>query len=377
MLKRTLSILLAAALLLLCFGCGAKTPEDPADKPVELADNSKIALIVGTADQEPELAAAADALAAQYGDSLIILNYPEKFATDSEALTAVADKAMQDKDVKAVIFAGGVNGTAKAAARVRELRPDACIAVCNPMEGIDSVRLTANLIFSIDIDAYANALVSNAKEMGAKNLVFYTTDRELQLSVPGELRKAVEKSCKAQKLTCKAAAGIDRFEKGKTADLATEFVIADAERKFLKLGKQTALFGTDSFVQGAIAQGAANQKLYMPSVFLPSPILLATELGIDIAGHETDSAFALKALQDAAAENGTHGRVSTWSFSEPVVSLLAAMEYAAAVTRGDAGLRVDEEQVAGYVQAHTDADFVFSESEYNNVYLFNGKLVTL
>ena len=377
MLKRIMSFLMAAVLLLLCFGCGAKTPDDPSDKPVELADGSKIALIVGSAAQELELAAAAEALAAQYGDALVVLNYPEKFATEDEALTSVADKAMQDKDVKAVIFAGGVNGTAKAAARVRELRSDTCIAVCNPLEGVDSVRLTANLIFSIDLDAYADALVKNAKAMGAKNLIFYTTDRELQLSVPSTLRGSVMKKCKAEKLTCKAAAGIDRYEKGKTADLATEYILADAERKLLKYGENTALFGTDPFVQGALAQGAANQKIYMPSVFLPSPILLATELGIDIAGHETDSAFALKALQDAAAENGTKGRVSTWSFSEPVVSLLAAMEYAAAVTRGDAGLRVDADQVAGYVQAHTDAAFTFSESGYDNVYLFNGELVTL
>ena len=124
---------------------------------------------------------------------------------------------------------------------------------------------------------------------------------------------------------------------------------------------------------------AANSPICvtMPSVFLPSPLTLAAELGLDIAGHETDSAFALQALQDAAAENGTKDRVATWRFSEPVVSLLAAMDYAAAVTQGDAGLMVDSEQVNGYVKAHTDANFAFSESEWNNVYLFTSTSVTL
>ena len=377
MFKRIIALLLAAALLLLCFGCGEKQPNDPNAPDTDIADDSKIALIVGNADQSPELAAAADKLSALYGDALVVLGFPANYADDETALTDVADKAAQDEKVKVVIFADGVNGTAKAAARVRELRQEMCIVVCNPLEGVDRVRLTANLVFSLDFAAFADAMVQNAKAAGAETFVFYTTDRALQFPVISDLRTAVESGCRKNKLTCKAASQIDVYEKDRTIDMAKQYIADDVERKLEKYGEKTAMFSTEPLMQGALAGAAAVQKLYVASTFWPSPIALAAGLGLDLTDHETDSAFALQTLQDAAAENGTKGRVSTWSFSEPVVALLSAMDYAVAVTRGDAGLKVDPQAVDGYVRAHTDADFTFTESGFNNVYLFNSALVTL
>ena len=379
MVKRILASLLAVTLALLCFGCGAKHTGDPksGETAAEVADGSKIALIVGTAAQEPELAAAAQSLAALYGDALVQLHYPSDYAQDETALTAVADQAVKDEAVKAVIFAGGVNGTAAAAARVRALREDMCIIVCNPIEGVDRVRLTANLVFSLDFAAFADALVRNAKAMGAENLVFFTTDRELKLAVPAELRTAAESACKAQKLTFKAVTSVDIYEKGKTADLAKQYIAEDVERRAEQLGKKTAFFATQPIVQGALAKAAAAQQVLMPAAYLPSPIALASELGADLTGHETDSAFALKALQDAAADNGTKGRVAVWGFSEPAAALLAAMDYAAAFTSGDAGLMADGEQITGFVRAHTDVPFTFADSGFSNVFLFRSDALTL
>ena len=377
MFRKCLAALLAVSLVLLCFGCGGKGTNDPGETQTGIADGDKIALIVGDAEQEPELAAAADALVAQYGDALTVLHYPTNFATDDTALTDTADKAVQEESVKAVIFANGVNGTAKAAAHVRQIRPETAIIVCNPLEGIDSVRLTANLIFSLDFAAFADALVQNVKTMGAKTLVFYTTDRDLKLPVIRDLRAAVESGCKTQKLTCKVVSSVDVYAKDRSAEKAKQYIAEDVPRRSETLGAKTALFCTEPLVQGALAKAAAGQKLYMPAVFLPSPIALTGSLDVQTDGHATDSAFALQALQDAAAKNGTHGRVSTWRFSEPVVSLLAAMDYACAVTRGDAGLMVDAGAVDGYARAHTDAEFSFADSVYNNVYLFRSALVTL
>ena len=377
MTKRILAALLAVTLAFVCFGCGAKETKDNQPVANAIKGDGKIALVVGTAEQEPELAAAAQTLATLYGDALVTINYPEHFAVDDTALASAADKAVQDENVKVVIFAGGVNGTAKAAARVRELREDMAIIVCNPLEGIDSVRLTANLVFSLDFAAFADALVQNAKTMGAENFVFYTTDRSLQLPVIRELRTAVESGCKAQKLTCKAASCVDIYEEGKTVDMAKEYIAEDAERKREKFGEKTALFCTEPTVQGTLAGAAALFKMVVPATFLPSPILPAEFFEIDLTGHETDGAYAFDALQKSAEDNGIHGRVATWSFSEPIVALLAAVDYACAFLSGDAGLMVDADAVDGYVRAHTDAAFTFADSGYSHVFLFDSTAVTV
>lgn len=358
MLKRICAAALALLLTCLCVGCGAKTETasttaaDASEASVQtVGSDDRIAILVGDETQEPELYAAVKQLAGVYGDTIMMLRYSDAYYTSSNGLTDSALAAARDSRVKALIFAGGVNGTVNAAMQAREARKDLCIIACNPLEGTQALSPYADVILSVDFTALAKDLVAQAKAMGAENFVFYTTDRELKLAAIRDMRKTIEQSCKAEEMTCKAASSIDLAAAGNTLETAKRFLLEDAERRADKLGKKTALFCTEPRVQGGVAAAAAQYGLVVPGTFLPSPYALAMELDADLAGHTADSAYALEQLRGNA---DVAGRVATWSFSAPIGLLQAAMDYALAVLAGDADQTPDAAAVERMVKAHTD-----------------------
>ena len=382
MFKKCFAGMLAVMLLLLCFACGqtaeggttAATKAEATEvetNPIE--GDGKIAVIVGNAEQEPELYPTAKQLSDAYGDTLMILGYSPSYYAVATGLTDSAVAAARDPSVKALVFAGGVNGTANAAEAARRERDDLYIIVCNPLEGTDAFKETADLVLSVDFAALANKMVQDAKSFGAENFLFYTTDRSLKLSAIRALRTAVNDACKSAGLTSKALSCVDIYAAGKTLDMAKRYLAEDALRKAESIGKKTALFCTEPFVQGALAEAAAAQGMFMPASFLPSPIALADGLGLTLTGHEADSAYALAQLQAAAKDNGTAGHVMTWSFSTPIVFLQAAVDQACAVLDGGAEATADSVQTL--VQSHTDASLTVTAD--GNVFLVDSTPVTL
>ena len=375
MLKRILAAVLAVCLVLLSFGCGKKADGD-SGQPSRLSatrDGSRLAVVIGGEEQDPETYAAATELAQTFDETLMIVKYADDFYADYTAVQNIAETVAGDDNVSAIIFANGVKGTGKAVQAVREKRSDLCIVVCNPHEG--SVEMKgADLVLSVDFAALGRQMVEKAKEMGAENFVFYTTNRHLKYSSVVAMRSAAEDACKAQKMTFKAASCVDIFDDGRDPETAKRYIAEDAARQKNKLGQKTALFCTVPQVQGAVAAEAVRNGMVMSESFLPSPLLLAQDLGVDLKDHANDSAWALRQLK--SGKSGAAGHVATWGFSVTNALLQTALAYASAVVSG--GTKTyDVDAVQSILKEYTDGAAVTVTTDANGAYLVMSDSVTL
>lgn len=347
MYRRVLAALIAVLMILLTFGCGKGTGDTGASKPAEdTAENGKIAIVLGAYEQSPEVFAAVDAIAKAHPESVTTVKYAENFYDDDTAVTKAVLPVAENENVKAVIFADGVKGTGAAVKAVREKRKDVCIAVCNPHEG--SVEMKgANLVLSVDFPALGAAMVKQAKEMGAENFVFYTTNRHLKFASVVALRQAAEKACKTEKLTFKATSCMDLYEEGRTPETAKKHITEDVPRMDAKLGKKTALFCTEPQLQQTLADETVRHGMVMPATFLPAPVKAQTE---------------------------GDGRIAAWSFSSYTAFLQAAHAYCSGVLNGS-GNATTVERVQKLLSGFTDGTEVTVTTDANGAYLVQSALV--
>ncbi len=371
MFRRILAALLAVLLILLTFGCGKGTEEpEPTAKDAPKIDG-KIAIVIGDRSQSPEIYAAASEILSANPDSVLLLKYDEDFYSNPNAVSNVATAVAQNNAVKAILFADGVKGTGAAVKAVRAAREDVCIIVCNPHEGSVGMH-DADLILSVDFPALGEAMVEKARDLGAENFVFYTTERYLKYVSVVALQRALKLACEDKEMTFKPSNSIDLYEDGKTLDDAKQYITEDVQRKAEKFGEKTALVCTEPMVQGALAAQAIKSGLYMPGTFLPSPYALAADLGVDLVGHETDAGYALEQLK----ATGAAGHVATWSFSAYTTFLQAAFDYAVSAANGtDKKLTVED--VQKLIEKHTAGASVTVSTDANFAYLVQSELVTL
>lgn len=367
MFKRFLAGLLAFALVLLCFGCDRGGKVEKAVFP----EGTKAVIFVEDQQYDPETYAAAAEFARIYGENVKVLGIGADYRTNTDVISESAVSAAKDPEVKAMIFATGVEGVCRAARMVREQREDMLIVCCSPREGNELLSHYADMTLNVDFAALADSMVQKSKELGAKSFVFYTTNSMLRYAYIKDLRTAVETACKQEKLTFKSALCVDLSEEGRDSDMANQFIREDLARKEEKFGKETAVFCTDPTVQGVLAQEAAARGMAMVSTFMPSPLVLASGLNISLADHETDSAYAMEQLKAAEVQ----GHAATWSVSAPIVMLKTAFAYVTSVLADNADTWVEAEDLAALT-----ADFaggITFKGVYDGIFLLQSDLVTL
>ncbi len=338
--KRVLSLLLVAALMICMFGCGGKE-ENKENVPTEKIEG-KVALIIGSQESDEETFSKAVEFSKQYGNDVMIIGYDPYSYGQNDTVEKVSASIADDTEVKAMIFSNGVDGTEEAVKKVREKRSDMFIMVCNPVEGVDSLSQYADVVVSIDFTEFGKALVDTSKKMGAENFVFYSFDRHLKYPAIRQLRTAVETACAEKEMTFKLATSVDAYERSRDIDTAKLYIREDATRKEKKFGTDTVLFTTDNLVQNVVAEETIKHSFMMVSSFLPSPVAIAEAFGISLLEKPTDSAYVMENLRTAVGEKGMSGRIATWGCSVPVLMLEACFNYALDVIENKAeGATVD------------------------------------
>lgn len=327
MLRRITSLITAAIMLLLCFGCSDKT-DDGSVTEKAIAPEKKIALIIGSEKQDGDAFAMAKALKLQYGDNLLVHSYSDNYLNDSLSLTTIATELANDTTVKAIVFGNGVESTAHAAQRVRELRSDMCIIICNPVEEISDLAQNSNLILRLDYKSIADSMVRNAAEMGAETFVFYTFQRHADYSYVKEMREIAGKVCGELKIEYEETFSVDPYVKGSSEEIAKTFVGEDFYRKTKEFGENIAVYSTDPFIQEELIRLAAQKKYIVAGTATLSPFSFANALKVDVKGHETDSKYVLAAVTNKLSKTESKGRMASWNFSAPMMTLRAGFDYA-------------------------------------------------
>lgn len=329
MFKKITAMFLAASTLLLCFGCAGKTGGDT-DETTEkvISPESKIALIIGSEKVCPEAFTLAKALKERYGENLLVHSFADNYVNDVLAVTTIATEIAADETVKAMVFADAVEGTSHAVQRVRELRSDMCIIVCNAVEDIGKIAQNVNLVIRLDYNSIADKMVRNAADMGAKTFVFYTFQRHADYDYVASMRDAAAKAAADTGLKYVETFSVDAYAEGGSEESAKTFIGEDFYRKTQKYKKNIAFYSTDRLIEETLINKAAEQNYMIAGTATLSPVSFANAFKVDVKGHETDHKYMIAAITSAVAKTDDKGKMASWEFSTPMVTLEAGFEYA-------------------------------------------------
>ncbi|MCR5484640.1 MAG: DUF3798 domain-containing protein [Clostridiales bacterium] len=321
MLKKTSAFLLALIMIFLCFGC---TP-----KQIKLSSNNKIVIITGPEEYEPTLYKKAAELSEKYGKNLIVDYYAGNYTKNEDAVYLTAAKYAEDKNVKAIVFADGVEGLSSAVKNIKTKRSDICVVVCNDLENADETAEYADFKISLNPDKIGEQAVNAAEKAGAKTFVFYVSNRFITNYVYVKtLRKVIKGKCKMADINYVESTCIDVFDDQRTIEIANQFIREDLARKSRKYKKDIAVFCCDPLVEATLITEADALNMIVPMTMTCSPLSFAEAFGVDMKDNETNDIYALTEIEKALSKREEKVKMSSFKFSAPEAILEAGFELA-------------------------------------------------
>ncbi len=217
----------------------------------------KVAILVAPEAQYPEDYKAAQELAAEYPEKIIVKEY-----SDSRILRAGDPEIMQyskelasDPEIGAIIYARATQFTTNAIREAESVNPEIVTICVEPEESIETISSLANLVFCADWAKVAKDTVAEAKERGAEHFVVFSINRHITNNpMYTSLNTAFKNECEAQGLNYVYDNSVDPiYSSGiKGAQLYIRESIARLYNNDKISGTNVALFSTDSSVQSTL-----------------------------------------------------------------------------------------------------------------------------
>lgn len=349
--KKLLSIVLAATLMLTLVACGGgetKTPASEApttpsastETPVAPADsdgNFKVAIVTNTVSQNEEEYRSAQALVTKYGpDKIVHVTWPDNFMAEQEQMVSIVAKLASDPDLTGLVINQAVPGTNAAIDKLLETRDDVFIVYCTPQENPPDVSSRANLIIQPDELKMGYAMPEQAKKLGAKVFVHYSFPRHMSQVLLSGRREILKAECAKLGLEF-----VDATAPDPTSDVgvagAQLFILEDVPKMVAQYGKDTAFFSTNCAMQIPLIKAVVDAGGIYPQPCCPSPFHgFPAALGIEQGDLSSDS---LKYVVDETTrilkEKGVLGRFSTWPVPFAMMGTDAGAEYAILWAKGE------------------------------------------
>ncbi len=356
--KKFITLLLVAVLVLSLAGCGTKTTSGKTDY--------KIGIVTGTVSQGEEEFRAGERMVAKYGDMIKHITYPDKFSQEQETTIAQVASLAADESVKAIVFVQAVPGAAAAIDKVKETRPDMLFILGVPHEDPELIAARADIALELDQLQRGESVIHMAKEMGAKTFIHYSFPRHMSYELLAARRDIFKETC--------AELGIEFVEvdaPDPTSDAgvngAQQFILEDVPRQVDKYGKDTAFFSTncamqEPLIKQALEYGAIYPEQCCPSPYHAYPGALGIEIPQDKAG---DLDYLSEQIAAKIAEKGGTGRFGTWNRPANVAIIEAGVEYAKAYCEGKIE-KFDKDSIVKYMKEVTgdeNDEVKFSELE--------------
>ena len=320
--RRFLTLVAAAALTAALGGCARKTQTTAAPGP---AQPFKIGIMTGTASQAEADFRAGEQVERRYPGRVIHVTYPDNFTSELETVIAQLAGLAADPKVRVIVVGQAIPGSATAARRIRETRPDVLIGFVDPHEDADTVDAACDIAIRPDEAGRAADVVAMAQEMGARNLVHYSFPRHMSQEPVAEWRDIMVRECEKRGMSFHFATAPDPAGEGGLAS-ARQFVLEDVPRQIEKLGPATAFLGTSDTLEeaviGAILEARAG---YFVAQDVTAPARgLSEALGIRIPPNEADDAARTGAeCRRLIAERGMSGHFGAWTHSADMVAIRA------------------------------------------------------
>lgn len=374
--RRIIAAMLAFVLVFAFASCKKEPVEEKPSDTIQAEEivvpEKKVAILVAPEAQYPEDYKAAQELAAEYPDTIVVKEYKDSRILEGgdPGIITLSKELAGNAEIGAIIYARATQYTRNAIYKAKEINPQIVTVCIEPEDEIDELADLANLIFCIDWAKAAEDIVAQAKAQGAKYFVAYSFSRHISKNslIRGEI-DAFKTACEAQGITYMYENSEDT---NKTAGIAgaQKYIKESVARLYLNKkieGKDVALFSTDSSVQKTLIEEANSRGLIYVCPSFPTAYNGLGEV-YEIAKPEKIAdvaAYIENAKAAVAADTSGTARLSVYKTPIAAYLLKAAVHSTFDILGGKITADNMAEKVSNRAILAAD-DFDFSISPYGN-----------
>lgn len=333
--KKRISMLLAAAMMLALVSCGGN-PSTPSNSGAQsnpgnqsntsanqsnaggdAAEDWHIGIITGTVSQSEDDLRGAEAIQAKYGKDKVILNtYPDNFTEELETTIQCIVNMSDDPLMKAVIVNQSVPGTAEAFKQIKERRPDILCIAGEAHEDLPVVGASADLVCNNDFVSRGYLIIKTAHDLGCDTFVHISFPRHMSYETMSRRVAVMTEACKEFGMTF-----VQETAPDPTTDVgitgAQAYVLEKAPEWIKKYGQNSAYFCTNDAHTAPLLQRLLELGGYFIEADLPSPLMgYPNALGdLDLTAEAGDFDAILAKVEKAVCDAGGAGRFGTWAYS--------------------------------------------------------------
>lgn len=371
--KKRISMLLAAAMMLTLVSCGnkANTPSSGSQNNAgsqgntsasqsnaggDAADDWHIGIITGTVSQSEDDLRGAEAIQAKYGkDKVKLATYPDNFTEETETTIQSIVNMSDDPLMKAVIVNQSVPGTAEAFRQIKERRPDILCIAGEAHEDLPVVGATADLVCNNDFVSRGYLIIKTAHDLGCDTFVHISFPRHMSYETMSRRVAVMTEACKEFGMTFVQETAPDpTTDVGVTG--AQAYVLEKAPEWIQKYGQNSAYFCTNDAHTAPLLQRLLELGGYFIEADLPSPLMgYPNALGdLDLTAEAGDFEKILAKVEQAVVDAGGAGRFGTWAYSYGYCLSAGLAQHAINVIESDGAIDIaDMDAVAAALQEYS------------------------
>ena len=339
--KRVISTLLAAVMLLALTACGGNSTEStPSDGSSDsTSDTFKIGIVTGTVSQSEDDRRGAEAFQAMYGEDRVVLaTYPDNFTDEVETTIQKIAGLADDPDIKAIVVNQAVPGTTEAFRQIKERRPDILCIAGESHEDLPEISSAADLVCNNDFVARGYLIIRTAHELGCTDFVHISFPRHMANETMSRRAAVMQKACEEFGIA---------FHQETAPDPTSDVGIAGAQAYILEkvpewvqtYGEKAAYFCTNDAHTEPLLKQLFQYGGYFIEADLPSPLMgYPGALGLDLTEEAGDFEAILAKVEDAVVEAGGAGRFGTWAYSYGYTTSAGLAQHAMNVLNGESDL---------------------------------------
>jgi hypothetical protein len=293
-----------------------------------------IGIMTSTVSQSEEPYRAAQRLKASHPGHVVVVTFPDNFASEQETTISTALSLAANPKVKAIVFSQALLGTAAAAQKVREVRPDILIVCGSFNESAATLSSVSDVFYRENIPKMGYQIVQQAVKSGVTTIVHYSFPRHLAFQPMAQRLQNIK--IEAAKHGIKV---VEVTTPDPTSDAGTagtqQFVLEDVPRQVQKYGVKTLFFGTNTAqLEPMCKQAVVSKSYYYPSV-QSVYCGFASALGLAIPkANAFDKDYYVKAITNKLAKVGCTGHMGCWTVPIETLQIEGGFNYAEAYCQG-------------------------------------------
>ena len=320
--RRILSLIMAAVLLFAMAGC--KNNAAKGDEVV--LPQKKVAILVAPEAQFPEDYKAAQELAAEYPETVIVKEYEDSriLKGGDPGIITISKELAANAEIGAIVYARATQYTRNAIYKAKEINPDIVTVCIEPEDNIEEISELSSLVLCVDWAKAAEDIVAQAKAQGAKYFLSFFVSRTMTSNkLIRDAVNALKAACEAQDIKFISDSSADTnsvqiagAQKYIGEAIARHYMNNDIE------GKDVAVFSTDSAVQSTLVE-QANKKglIYVCPSFPTAYNGIGEVLEIAVPEKVADVESYVKNAKDAVKAD-TSGTARLSLYKAPLAAIL-------------------------------------------------------